>query len=124
MDTVIDELRNLGYAASSQKLKASDYGLPQRRVRYYFMGIRHNADSVSSAEEVLARAASMLHRIRMKPEPAVPTPATNQPPNQPTNDPPANQQAASQLSSQPANRPASQPASQPPAGNTTAQPAN
>ena len=39
---VMDAVEEKGYKCCAHKLKASDYGVPQRRLRYYIIGIRDN----------------------------------------------------------------------------------
>lgn len=37
---VLDYLSEIGFACHATKLRANDYGLPQRRCRYYIFGLR------------------------------------------------------------------------------------
>ena len=60
LQIILDHLNQLGYAVAVHKLRADDFGLPQRRVRLYFIGVRDTGFMAESKEEVLARIPGRL----------------------------------------------------------------
>lgn len=62
MDVVLKTLDGLGYACRAEKLKASDFGVPQRRTRYYIIGVRNGSDLGEPAQSLVDR---MVERIQI-----------------------------------------------------------
>ena len=48
-----------GYHCVAHKLRASDFGLPQRRTRYYILGVRKDADIFAEPMEKIHRSISL-----------------------------------------------------------------
>ena len=61
---VLSYLEELGYTCRADKLKASDYGVPQRRTRYYIFGLRHVSNFAESSKALIEHIESRLHACR------------------------------------------------------------
>ena len=60
---VLEYLKELGYSCCARKLKSSDYGLPQRRSRYYIFGFRSSVDFAQSASALAELTPSRLQTM-------------------------------------------------------------
>lgn len=60
---VLEYLKELGYSCCARKLKSSDYGLPQRRSRYYIFGFRSSVDFAQSASALAELIPSRLQTM-------------------------------------------------------------
>ena len=49
---VMELLKELGYSCVAEKLKASDFGVPQRRTRFYIVGLR-DASNLAESNAIL-----------------------------------------------------------------------
>lgn len=54
-DSIIAEFSQLGYNVTSQIICAADYGVPQKRFRLFFMGIRKDMETAPSFPEKAAQ---------------------------------------------------------------------
>ena len=73
LNLVLKHLQELGYAVAAHKLRASDYGLPQRRTRYYIVGVRRDSEIFAgSMEDVLSSVAERLQWLKCESSPPVP----------------------------------------------------
>ena len=61
---VVQYLRDLGYAAVAQRLKTSDYSIPQRRTRYYIIGLRQVSNFASSAYVMISSLVPRLNSAK------------------------------------------------------------
>ncbi len=72
LDVVLGVLGDLGYATAAKKILATEYGLPQRRRRFYIFGVKVTQDILlDSAKATVQRAAAMLSKLRVNAAPAV-----------------------------------------------------
>lgn len=53
LQMALNYLEGLGYTCCAEKLKTSDYGVPQRRTRYYIFGISNKDKFAVSAKEII-----------------------------------------------------------------------
>eukprot|EP00435_Cladocopium_sp_Y103_P071015 s728_g36.t1 len=60
MALVLRYLRQLGYTVFTERVRTDEYGLPQRRVRVYFFGVKQ---SPAAAAEINSMA-SLLNRLK------------------------------------------------------------
>ena len=67
MEVAISQLQELGYTVHAEKLKSSDYGLPQRRNRVYIICLRD-----AFAEPPNQLMARISERIRLLQRPIKP----------------------------------------------------
>ncbi|CAE7781696.1 ngoBIM [Symbiodinium sp. CCMP2592] len=56
-------LKEIGYHAVVEKLNSADYGVPQRRCRLYFVGLRDSLALAESKEDILAKLHGRLIRM-------------------------------------------------------------
>lgn len=64
LSLVLELLRDMGYVAKAEKLKASEFGLPQRRTRYYIFAFRSGANFAVSADVLLEQIEPTIHACR------------------------------------------------------------
>jgi hypothetical protein len=60
---VLDKLTNLGYQVTTEKLRSDEFGLPQRRCRLYFFGVRQ-VDRMSECSDVLNNIRPLLNAMK------------------------------------------------------------
>ena len=53
LPAVLESLEKLGYQCQAVRMKASNYGLPQRRSRYYIIGVQQ--DGFAEASSLLVK---------------------------------------------------------------------
>ncbi|CAE7256506.1 haeIIM [Symbiodinium microadriaticum] len=63
LQLIIQYLSSLGYATVYEKLKATDYGLPQRRNRIYFFGVRDSHELAEKKEDILSKVSDRLEEF-------------------------------------------------------------
>ncbi|CAK8995070.1 unnamed protein product [Durusdinium trenchii] len=74
LQVVLTQISELGYSCRAEKLKASEYGVPQRRTRYYFVCVRQNGGSALSepadllVERIMDRVLSLRRECRHNPD--------------------------------------------------------
>ena len=64
---VMQFLAELGYDSVAEKMKASEYGLPQRRTRYYIIGLLrkdHGSLFAEASSELAQRIPPHIHASR------------------------------------------------------------
>ena len=66
LQLIIQYLSSLGYATVYEKLKATDYGLPQRRNRIYFFGVRDSHELAEKKEDILSKVSDRLVGMQQK----------------------------------------------------------
>ena len=60
-------LNELGYGVTVEKLRSDDFGLPQRRSRLYFFGLRYNSDVLAEpADDILSKVGERLLLLHKK----------------------------------------------------------
>ena len=59
MTLVLKHLEEDGYHCIAHKLRASDFGLPQRRTRYYILGVRKDAEIFAEPMEKIHQSISL-----------------------------------------------------------------
>jgi len=68
MQIVIGSLQDAGYIVRHWVLTASDYALPQRRVRLYIIGVRKSVPNLAgNPTHDVARMGSVLERLKTSP---------------------------------------------------------
>ena len=69
LDMVMKYLKSLGYIVAIHKLVASEFGLPQRRCRIYFFGMRKvNATRMDGPNDVIQRIPKILRCLEREPD--------------------------------------------------------
>lgn len=62
---VLKHLNEIGYHTSAHKLRASDFGVPQRRTRFYIVATRRNAKLFAdSPENIHSKVAARLELLK------------------------------------------------------------
>ena len=69
MDKVLNDLRSHGYAADAVRVESPRFGVPQRRVRYYFRGL--HTQKVRNAESQLDTSKELLEQFELSCKPAI-----------------------------------------------------
>ena len=64
LEMILKYLEGLGYAVTVMKLKATDFGLPQRRSRLYFAGLRDSAALAESKQNILGKVADRVGLLK------------------------------------------------------------
>ena len=60
---VLAKLTDLGYHVTTEKLRADEFGLPQRRSRLYFFGVRQ-VDRMSKCSDVLKNIPHLINAMK------------------------------------------------------------
>ncbi|CAE7244005.1 nlaXM [Symbiodinium microadriaticum] len=72
LEMIMTWLNELGYGVTVEKLRSDDFGLPQRRSRLYFFGLRYNSDVLAEpADDILSKVGErllLLHKKATDPE--------------------------------------------------------
>ncbi|CAK9054667.1 Modification methylase MspI (M.MspI) (Cytosine-specific methyltransferase MspI) [Durusdinium trenchii] len=63
LDIVLNDLRDLGYEAEAIRLETTKFGLPQRRVRYYFIAILKQDGMMPTADARLRTSINVLKEL-------------------------------------------------------------
>lgn len=66
LDLVLEHMRKLGYACEAVKMRANDYGLPQRRARYYLMAVKDVF--AEDASSLIPRMCQRLQHLQREPK--------------------------------------------------------
>ena len=68
LQAVLEAVEGLGYEVSACKLMANNYGLPQRRCRYYFVAVMKDAFAEHS-KAIVEKVRELLPKLAMKDHP-------------------------------------------------------
>jgi site-specific DNA-cytosine methylase len=69
LDLILRFLRDLGYTTTTARLRTDEYGLPQRRVRIYFFGVKESGTSTQEQSELISATLTALKTdLNMKAE--------------------------------------------------------
>ena len=69
MDKVLNDLRTHEYTADAVRVESPRFGVPQRRVRYYFRGL--HTQKVRNAESQLDTSKELLEQFELSCKPAI-----------------------------------------------------
>ena len=65
LEMIMAWLNELGYGVAVEKLRSDDFGLPQRRSRLYFFGLRRDSGVLAEpADDILSKVGERLLLLR------------------------------------------------------------